>query len=81
MKYICNDNYVSTTFVSLMAKFDNEFNVDFSNLPEHLCFDEFKPTKYANGAMSFIYLNSGNNKVLDILENRQLNSKKNYFLC
>ena len=59
-----------------MAKFDNEFNVDFSNLSEHLSFDEFKPTKYAHGTMSFIYLNSGNNKVLDILENRQINSKK-----
>ena len=64
-----------------MSKFDDEFNVDFSNLPEHLSFDEFKSTKYANGAVSFIYLNSGNNKVLDILENRQLNSQKNYFLC
>ena len=77
MKYIYNDNYVSTTVARLMAKFDNEFNVDFSNLPEHLSFDEFKPTKYAHGTMSFIYLNSGNNKVLDILENRQINSQKN----
>ena len=76
-KDICNNNYVSTTFARLMAKFDNEFNVDFSNLPEHLSFDEFKPTKYAHGTMSFIYLNSGNNKVLDILENRQINSQKN----
>ncbi|WP_081473466.1 transposase [Anaerococcus prevotii] len=31
--------------------------------------------------MNFIYLNSGNHKVLDIVENRQLNSQKNYFLC
>lgn len=29
MKYIYNDNYVSTTVARLMAKFDNEFNVDF----------------------------------------------------
>lgn len=64
-----------------MAKFDNEFNVDFSNLPEHLSFDEFKPTKYANGDMSFIYLNSDNHKVIDIVENRQLYSLKKYFLC
>lgn len=80
-KNICNNSYISTTFVSLMAKFDNEFNVDFFNLPEHLSFDEFNSTKYANGTMNFIYLNSGNHKVLDIVENRQLNSQKNYFLC
>ena len=28
-KDICNNSYISTTFVRLMAKFDNEFNVDF----------------------------------------------------
>lgn len=75
-KDICNNNYISTTFVRLIDKFDNELNVDFSNLPEHLSFDEFKSTKDAKGTMNFIYLNSGNNKVLDILENRQINSKK-----
>lgn len=76
MKYICNDNYVSTTVARLMTKFDNEFNVDFSYMPEHLSLDEFKSTKDAKGAMNFIYLNSGNHKVLDIVENRQINYKK-----
>ena len=73
MKDIGDDNYVSTTTVArIMAKFDNEFNVDFSYLPEHLSFDEFKSTKDAKGAMSFIYLNSDTHKVIDIVENRQL---------
>ena len=70
MKDICNDNYVSTTVARLMAKFDNEFNVDFSYLPKHLSFDEFKSTKDAKEDMSFIYLNSGNHKVINIVENR-----------
>lgn len=75
-------NYISTTTVSrFMAKFDNEFNVDFSYLPEHLCFDEFKSTKDAKSAMSFIYLNSSNHKVIDIVENRHIYSLKKYFLC
>ena len=82
MKDIGNDNYVSTTTVArFMAKYDNEFNVDFSYLPEHLSFDEFKSTKDAKGAMSFIYLNSDNHKVIDIVENRQLYYLKRYFLC
>lgn len=76
MKDICNDNYVSTTVSRLITKFDNEFNVDFSYMPEHLSFDEFKSTKDAKGAMNFIYLNTGNHKVLDIVENRQINDKK-----
>ena len=76
MKDICNDNYVSTTASRLMTKFDNEFNVDSYYMPEHLSFDEFKLTKDAKGAMNFVYLNSGNHKVLDIVENRQINCKK-----
>ena len=76
MKDIGNDNYVSTTAARLMTKFDNEFNIDFSYMPEHLSFDEFKSTKDAKGAMNFIYLNTGNHKVLDIVENRQINYKK-----
>lgn len=81
-KDIGHDNYVSTTTVArFMAKFDNAFNVDFLYLPEHLSFDEFKSTKDAKGAMSFIYLNSDTHKVIDIVENRQLHSLKKYFLC
>ena len=82
MKDISIDNYISTSTVArFMAKLDNVFNVDFSYLPEHLSFDEFKSTKDAKGAMSFIYLNSDNHKVIDIVENRQLHSLKKYFLC
>ena len=82
MKDIGHDNYVSTTTVArFMAMLDNEFNVDFSYLPENLSFDEFKSTKDAKGAMSFIYLNSDNHRVIDIVENRQLYFLKRYFLC
>ena len=82
LKDIGNENYVSTTTIArFMAKLDNEFNVDFSNLPKHLSFDEFKSTIDSKGAMSFIYLNSENHKVIDIVENRQLYFLKKYFLC
>ena len=82
MKDIGHDNYVSTTTVArVMAMLDNEFNVDFSYLPEHLSFDEFKSTKDAKGSMSFIYLNSDNHRVIDIVENRQLYFLKRYFFC
>ena len=82
MKDIGKDNYVSTTTVArFMAKLDNVFNVDFSYLPENLSFDEFKSTKDAKGAMSFIYLNADNHKIIDVVENRQLNFLRRYFSC
>ena len=82
MKDIGIDNYVSTTTVArFMSNLDNEFNVDFSNLADHLSFDEFKSTKDAKGAMSFIYINSDNHKVIDVVENRKLDYLKRHFRC
>lgn len=80
IKDIARDNNISTTSVArFLARFDNYFNVDFRTLPKHLCFDEFKSTKDAKGAMSFIYCDDDNNKIVDIVENRQLPFLKRYF--
>lgn len=80
IKDIARDNNISTTSVArFLARFDNYFNVDFRTLPKHLCFDEFKSTKDAKGAMSFIYCDADNNKIVDIVENRQLPFLKRYF--
>ncbi|WP_099321661.1 ISL3 family transposase [Anaerococcus sp. Marseille-P3625] len=80
IKDIARDNSISTTSVArFLARFDNYFNVDFRTLPKHLCFDEFKSTKDAKGAMSFIYCDADNHKIVDIVENRQLPFLKRYF--
>lgn len=80
IKDIARDNNISTTSVArFLARFDNYFNVDFRTLPKHICFDEFKSTKDAKGAMSFIYCDADNNKIVDIVENRQLPFLKRYF--
>lgn len=80
IKDIARDNNISTTSVArFLVRFDNYFNVDFRTLPKHLCFDEFKSTKDAKGAMSFIYCDADNNKIVDIVENRQLPFLKRYF--
>ena len=80
IKDIARDNNISTTSVArFLARFDNYFNVDFRTLPKHLCFDEFKSTKDAKGAMSFIYCDADNHKIVDIVENRQLPFLKRYF--
>lgn len=80
IKDIARDNNISNTSVSrFLSKFDNYFNVDFRTLPKHLCFDEFKSTKDAKGAMSFIYCDADNHRIVDIVENRQLPFLKRYF--
>lgn len=80
IKDIARDNNISTTSVArFLARFDNYFNVDFRTLPKHLCFDEFKSTKDAKGAMTFIYCDADNHKIVDIVENRQLPFLKRYF--
>ena len=80
IKDIARDNNISTTSVArFLARFDNYFNVDFRTLPKHLCFDEFKSTKDAKGAMSFIYCDADNHRIVDIVENRQLPFLKRYF--
>lgn len=62
-----------------MDKFSNIFNVDFRSIPSHLCFDEFKSTRDAKSSMSFIYSDSYNGNVIDMVENRQLPFLRRYF--
>ena len=51
----------------------------YNYLPKHLCFDEFKSVKSANGAMSFLFCDADNGKIIDIVEDRRLNSLIKYF--
>ena len=48
-------------------------------LPEVLSFDEFKSVKSANGAMSFNICDAKTGKIIDIVEDRKLNSLLKYF--
>ena len=55
------------------------YSPQFNYLPHNLCFDEFKSTKSADGAMSFIFCNAENGQILDIVENRRLSKLMQYF--
>ena len=48
-------------------------------LPPVLSFDEFKSVKSADGAMSFHLCNGKNGKIIDIVEDRRLDSLIKYF--
>lgn len=52
----------------------------FNSLPKVLCFDEFKSVKSAEGAMSFIFCDASNGKLIDIVEDRRLSTLKPYFM-
>ena len=52
----------------------------FNALPKVLCFDEFKSVKSAEGAMSFIFCDASNGKLIDIVEDRRLSTLKPYFM-
>ena len=52
----------------------------FNSLPKVLCFDEFKSVKSAEGAMSFIFCDASNGKLIDIVEDRRLSTLKAYFM-
>ena len=55
-------------------------NPSLNSLPKVLCFDEFKSVKSAQGAMSFIFCDASNGKVIDIVEDRRLSTLKPYFM-
>lgn len=57
----------------------HQFTPKKNYLPRHLLFDEFKSTKDAKGAMSFIFCDADKHEIIDIVENRQLKELLKYF--
>lgn len=79
-KDIAYINYVSHSTVSrAIDSCFNELVPNRTSLPVNLMFDEFKSTKDAKGAMSFIFADSDTHQIVDIVENRQLPDLTRYF--
>ncbi|MGX7072683.1 ISL3 family transposase [Helcococcus kunzii] len=77
---IANLNNVSHSTVSKYIDKDfRSYRPSYLWLPKHISFDEFKSTKDADGSMSFIFTDVENNKIIDIVENRQLHFLTKYF--
>jgi transposase len=72
-------NISHNTVNRVINSFYEMHKVNYSYLPEALCFDEFKSTKDANGAMSFIFADAYTHKVVDIVEDRRLYRLEKYF--
>lgn len=76
---IAYDNCVSNTTVARIINETYHNLPRFKKLPKILLFDEFKSTKDAIGAMSFIMIDGDNGEILDILESRMLAFLKTHF--
>jgi len=80
-KDIAIDNNVSPNTVERII--DSYYELDSKvykhTLPQVLSFDEFKSVKSADSAMSSQVCNGKNGKIIDIVEDRKLNSLIRYF--
>src|SRR5690606_21151272 len=57
-------NVSHSTVNRIINSFYNYFKPNFTYLPKHLCFDEFKSVKSAAGAMSFIFCDAKTGKIV-----------------
>lgn len=57
----------------------SNFKVNKEYLPETICIDEFKSVKNIDGAMSFVFADYKTKNIIDIVEDRRLNSLIEYF--
>ena len=57
----------------------SDFRVNKEHLPETICIDEFKSVKNIDGAMSFVFADYQSKNIIDIVEDRRLNSLTEYF--
>lgn len=78
-KDIAKQFNVSSSTINRIINSLPSYRPNFDYLPERLCFDEFKSTKDADGAMSFIYCDADTSKIIDIVEDRKLNNLIKYF--
>lgn len=80
-KDIAEENFVSDATVTRVLRcFTAGFKPNFNYLPSVLCIDEFRSLKSSESAMSFICMDGNTNKIIEILENRQLTFLKNHFI-
>jgi len=78
---IAHDHFVSHSTVNCIihtSYVEKTLRLDY--LPGNLCFDEFKSTKSADGAMSFLFCNADTGEIIDIIEDRKFDTLKKYFI-
>ena len=72
-------NVSHSTVNRIINSYYEVYNPNYNYLPKQLCFDEFKSVKSAKGAMSFLFCDAKDGNIIDIVEDRRLNSLIRYF--
>ena len=62
-----------------MDKCYSDFKVNKDHLSESIYIDEFRSVRNIDGAMSFVFADYQTKKIIDIVEDRRLNSLIEYF--
>ena len=57
----------------------SDFKVNKGHLPKTIYIDEFKSVKNIDGAMSFVFADYQTKNIIEIVEDRRLNSLTEYF--
>ena len=80
LKDLSKRHFVSTTTISrILNLFGKKLSNKFTDLPQHLCFDEFTSVKNSQGKYSFIYADSLSHKIIDILpDNKSITLEKHF---
>lgn len=73
-------NVSSNTVIRQLVRAGESLRPVHDHLPKHLGIDEFKSVKRVSGAMSFIFIDNVEHKVIDIVENRQQWYLFDYFM-
>ncbi|QMI86434.1 ISL3 family transposase [Carnobacteriaceae bacterium zg-84] len=79
--YIAKQHNVSVhTVRRIVDKVASTLKVNHNTqLPQHLCFDEFKSVKSSDSAMSFIYCDALTHQLIDVVHDRKSSTLLDYF--
>ena len=75
----CKKTFSISSVQRIMDECYSDFKVNKDHLPETMCIDEFKSVKNIDGAMSFVFTDYQTKNIIDIVEDRRLNSLTEYF--
>ncbi|NEW62767.1 hypothetical protein GMA11_05120 [Granulicatella sp. zg-ZJ] len=79
--YIAKQHNVSVhTVRRIVDKVASTLKVNHNTqLPHHLCFDEFKSVKSSDSTMSFIYCDALTHQLIDVVHDRKSSTLLDYF--
>ena len=70
----------NSTVIRVLEKVAEPLEANHIYLPQHLSIDEFKSVKNGSGAMSFLFLDAQNHRLIEVVEDRRKVHLIDYFM-